>query len=110
MHKYWVIQVWDSANKLFEYRVRLGQMTENNMHELLKALAGKYLLDPEEFIHCYAKKGTRIYSDLLNVKRLTGNKYMLSCGTNPYAIAFVESEQSFNNSSNLTGAEHAPSS
>lgn len=93
MKRYWKIEGWHSANKIFEYKVKHGQITENRMKELLRALTAKHALTESEIISCYTKKGTRIHSDLLEVQRLSGKKYTLSCGTNPYIIAMVEVEK-----------------
>ena len=92
MKRYWKIQGWDSTKKLFEFKVKLGQITENGMNDLLRALTAKYALDDSEIISSYAKKRTKIHSNYLEVQRLTGKKYTLSCGTNPYVIAVVEDE------------------
>ena len=92
MQRYWKIQGWDSTEKLFEFKVKRGQITENGMTDLLRALTAKYALDDLEIISSYAKKRTKIHSNLLDVQRLNGKKYMLSCGTNPYVIAVVENE------------------
>ena len=92
MTRYWKIQGWDSTKKLYEYKVKLGQITENGMKELLRTLTAKHALTESEIISCYAKKGTKIHSDLLEVQRLSGKKFTLSCGTNPYTIAMVEDE------------------
>ena len=92
MQKYWKIQGWDSTKKLFEFKVKLGQITENGMFNLLRALTAKYALNDSEIISSYAKKKTKISSDHLEVQRLSGSVYTLSCGTNPYVIALVENE------------------
>jgi len=68
MQKYWKIQGWDSTNLLFEYKVKLGQITEKNMKLLLKTLTAKYSLSDQEIISCYAKKRTKIYSNYLDVQ------------------------------------------
>lgn len=90
--RYWKIQGWDSSTKLFEHRVKVGQITENKMKGLLRTLTAKVALNENEIISSFAKKGTKIYSDYLVVQNLSGNKYTLSCGTNPYVIAVVEDQ------------------
>jgi hypothetical protein len=92
MQKYWKIQGWDSTEKLFEFKVKLGQITENGMFALLRALTAKYALTDSEIISSYAKKKTKISASYLEVQRLSGKKYTLSCGTNPYVMAVVEDE------------------
>jgi hypothetical protein len=90
--RYWKIQGWDNLNKLFEYKIKVGQITENKIKDLLQTLTARIALSEEETIYSYAKKGTRIYSDYLVVQNLEGNKYTLSCGSNPYVIAVIEDE------------------
>ena len=71
--RYWKIQGWDSFTMLFEHRVKVGQFTENKMKDVLRTLTAKLALNEEEIISCYAKKGTKIYSDYLVVENLNGN-------------------------------------
>lgn len=92
MTRYWKIQGWDSTTKLYEYKIKVGQITENGMKELLRALTAKLALTESEIIASYAKKGTRIRQNYLEVQVPSGRKYTLSCGTNPYTIAVVEDE------------------
>jgi len=90
--RHWKIQGWDSFTKLFEHRIKVGQITQNKMEDLLRTLTAKIALNEEEIICSYSKKGTKIHHDYLIVQYLEGNKYTLSCGTNPYVIAVVEDE------------------
>ena len=91
-NRYWKIQGRDGTDLLFERKVLLGQITENNMKLLLKTLTAKISLTEDEIIGSYAKKGTKIHLDHLEVKYMLGGPYMLSCGSNPYVIATVEND------------------
>ena len=90
--RYWKIQGWDGTRKLFESKVGAGQITRNRMKELLRTLTAKISLNDTEIISSYAKKGTTIHYDHLIVQVLTGNRFAMSCGTNPIVIAVIEDE------------------
>lgn len=88
--RYWKIQGWDGTILKFEQRILLGQVTENSMKNLLKTLVAKHALNEDEIIGSYAKKGSKIYANYLDVRRLVGKNYSLACGDNPYFIATIE--------------------
>ena len=90
--KYWKIQGWDGAERLFEHKIYVGQITLRQLFELLKALTAKISLNEDEIISSYAKKGTKAYLNYLEVQHLEGKKFMYSCGTNPFVTAVVENE------------------
>jgi hypothetical protein len=90
--KYWLIRGWDGFNLIFEEKINVGQITERQLKELLKALTGKVALSENELVSSYAKKGTRTYQNFLEVQFMEGNKYMYSCGDNPYVTAEIEIE------------------
>lgn len=89
---HWKIQGWDGTTKLFEHRINVGQITDKRMNDLIKVVAAKISLSEHEIISGYAKKGTKAYSNYLEVQKLEGEKYMLSCGTSPYVTAVVVRE------------------
>jgi len=93
LQRYWKIQGRDSTKILFEFKVKEGQITEKRVKELLRVLTAKYGLDDSEIISSYAKKGTKIYSNHLEVQKSIGKKYMLSCGSNPYVLAVVVEDE-----------------
>lgn len=90
--RYWLIQGYDGLNRLFEYKIYVGQITENSLKELLKVLTSKLSLSESEIISSYAKKGTKAHQNFLEVQRLQGEKYMYSCGSNPYVTATIHQE------------------
>jgi len=89
--RYWVIQGWDGSEMIFERKVLCGQITENSMKLLLRALVSKMSLNFNEIINSHAKRNTKIFTNHLQVNYSNGKHYMLTCGDNPYAIATVES-------------------
>lgn len=89
----WLIQVWDGQNLLFEKRVGFSSITEHAMKHLLRALVSKFALDGDEIVSSYAKKGTKVHADYLEVTAYDQKTYKLSCGSNPFAIATIEKSQ-----------------
>ncbi len=67
-------------------------MTESSIKELLRALVAKDLL-PHELIGAYAKRGTRIASRFLDIRKanqLEKKRTLYICGENPHYIATTE--------------------
>ena len=63
-------------------------MTEEQIKAVLQALAAKAGLTFDEIIGAYAKRGTKIATDLLLVQR--DSPYpVFTCGSNQYFIAEV---------------------
>lgn len=87
--RYWLIKGWDGIEEIYEERILVGQITENRLKELLRTLTAKLALTEREIIASYAKRRTRVHHDYLEVSLLNGNKYMYSCGDNPYVTAEV---------------------
>ena len=88
--RYWKIQGWDSTTKLFEHKIAVGVVPDIKI--LLKVLTAKVALTEEEIISSFVKKGTKSHCDHLVIQNLQGNKFMWSCGSNPYVIAVVEEQ------------------
>jgi hypothetical protein len=57
---YWYIEGYDSLNKIYERKVKLSYLSQNQIQALLKALVAKAGLDFNEIVGAYAKKGTKI--------------------------------------------------
>jgi len=91
--RYWHILGHDSTKKIFEKKVKIGCYSDNQIEQLLKALAARAELDFEEIVGAYAKRGTKISNDLLEVHR-DHRHGMLMCGTNPSFIAKVTTDGS----------------
>lgn len=88
--RFWIIQGWDGGEMLFERKVPCGQITENSMKIMLRALVSKMSLSYNEIINCHARRNTKIFAGHLQVNYSNGSRYTLTCGDNPYAIAAVE--------------------
>ena len=88
----WKIQGWDGTTQLFEHEIYVGQIGALKLQDLIKVLTCKISLTEKEIISNYANKGTKAYSNHLVVEHMEGNKFMYSCGTNPYVIAVAEDE------------------
>jgi hypothetical protein len=86
--RYWRIEGYESQTKIFEKTVDVGQFTINQMKELVKALAAKAGLNYGEIVGAYAKRGTKIANQLLEVHR-DGPPRTFSCGINPHFVARI---------------------
>jgi hypothetical protein len=74
--KYWLIQGYDSLTLIYEKRVACGQLTDEQVKALLKALVAKAGLTFDEIIGAYAKRRTKIANDLLLVQRDGPSRYL----------------------------------
>ena len=83
---YWLIRGYDGMTKIYEKRVPVGQLTENQLKAVLMALTAKAGLSFDEIVGAYVKKATRMHNDLLCVRR-DGPYCRFFCGTAPYFIA-----------------------
>ncbi|RUO29549.1 hypothetical protein [Aliidiomarina soli] len=91
--QYWKIVGREGFETLFEHKIYVGQITENQLRNLLQVLFAKLALTEGEIIKSYAKKGTKAHSSHIDkVQKLDGKKFMYSCGTNPYVTATAEYE------------------
>ncbi|RUO69613.1 hypothetical protein [Idiomarina ramblicola] len=86
--KYWKIEGFDGADKIFEKKVRAWAFSESKIQEALKALASRGGLELDEILGAYARKGAKEANELLVVNREQGNP-IFSCGENPHFIATV---------------------
>jgi hypothetical protein len=85
---YWHIEGYDSLDKIYDRKVKVGYFSQNQIQALLKALAAKAYLNFNEIVGAYAKKGTKIANDLLYIHK-DGPHPTYFCGTNPCFIARV---------------------
>jgi hypothetical protein len=86
--KQWLIRGYDSAAMIYEKRVAVGQLTEDQVKALLMALAAKAGLTFDEIVGAYAKRRTKIANNLLQVQR-EGPHTIFMCGSNPHFIASI---------------------
>ena len=89
--RYWRIRGYESTTVIFEKIVPTGQITTEQIQDLLRALAAKDGLSYEEILGAYAKRGTRIANDLLLVHR-DGPYQHFWCGHAPYFEACLIDE------------------
>jgi hypothetical protein len=92
----WRIRGYDSMTEIFNQSVPIGQMTEGNMKELLRALAARDL-SPCEVIGAYAKRGTRISNNRLDIREQNQpekRRTIYTCGQNPhYIVTTIDCDQ-----------------
>jgi hypothetical protein len=86
--RYWLIQGDDSSRIIFEAKVGVGQFTDEQMCQLLRALAAKAGLTLSEIIGAYATRRTNIANDLLEVNK-DYIHHTFSCGVGPTFSATV---------------------
>lgn len=89
--RYWLITGYDSTKTLCEFKVPQGSFSDKGIAALLQALTAKHALTDDEMIGCYAKAGTKLHSDLLEVE-WDDRSGILSCGLNPHFVAQVVAE------------------
>lgn len=89
--RYWRIRGYDGSREIFDTRVEVGQITYDQVKQMLKALAVKAGLDYDEIVGAYAKRRTKIANDLLAIHR-EAESATLRCGTNPHFVATVVDE------------------
>jgi hypothetical protein len=85
---YWHIEGYDSSDKIYDKKVKVGCFSHKQIQAVLKTLAAQAGLNFDEIVGAYAKKGTTIANDLLCIHR-EGPHQIYFCGTNPYFIARV---------------------
>ncbi len=72
-------------------RVAVEQMTDEQIKQMIKALAAKAGMEYGEIVGAYAKRRTKIANELLAVHRQSDSA-TFSCGTNPHFVAFIVDE------------------
>ena len=85
---YWQIEGFDSMKTIFETKVPLGCFAENQIQQLLRALTAKAGLTDDEIVGAYAKRGTKVSNNLLDVQHDSRHKTYM-CGSNPHFAARV---------------------
>lgn len=89
--RYWLITGYDSAKTIFEMKVGIGQITRDQMDDLLRALTAKAGLAFDEMVGAYAKRRTRIANSHLTVQQDLKHSTH-SCGSNPHFVARIVDE------------------
>lgn len=85
---HWLIRGYDSTTMIYERKLDAGQITEDQVKSLLKALTAKAGLTFDEIVGAYAKRRTKIANDLLLVQR-DGPHPRFTCGSNPHFIGVI---------------------
>lgn len=88
---YWLIQGYDGTTMFYERKVGASQVTQNQMKDLLKAMAAKAGLRYDEIVGAYASRRTKTANDLLHVRK-DGPHARFSCGENPFFVASIVRE------------------
>ena len=88
---YWRIEGFESTQAVFEMDVPLGSFTDDQVRQLLRALAAKAGLNYDEIVGAYAKRRTKIANGLLDVHR-DGPEPQYWCGHGPVFMARVVDE------------------
>jgi hypothetical protein len=87
MKRQWLIRGFDGLTKIFEIKISVGQLTDDQMKQMLKALTAKAGLEYREIVGAYAKRGTKIANDLLIVHRdSTTATFTVSASCSPARI------------------------
>jgi hypothetical protein len=85
------IKGFDSDKKIYDRKVALSHLSEDQLRSLLKALVAKAGLNFDEIVGAYARRQSTIANDLLAVRR-DGPHPVFTCGENPHSIAKVIQE------------------
>ena len=86
--RFWIIDGWDSTDKIFHLKVSLHVFSESKIITILQILTDKYSLNDDEIIKCFIR-GNK--NSLLEVKKEpTG--YAFYCGANPHFSAKIIEE------------------
>ena len=89
--RYWLIKGHDGFKTIFEMKVGAGQITDDQIHLLLQALAAKAGLTFAQIVGAYAKRRTRISNNLLAVNKDFRHSTFM-CGSCPTFTASVVDE------------------
>jgi len=87
--RYWHIEGYDSLKKIFDKKVKIGCISQNQIQDILKALAAKANLNFEEIVGAYAKKNSKIHNNLLLINKSVTKPVTYTCGKNPHFIARI---------------------
>jgi hypothetical protein len=89
----WHICGYDSSTKIFDELIPVGQITQSNLEELLRSLAGRRL-SARELVSAYAKRNTKRFKGFLQIREENDNVHRRTnyyCGHNPHYAAILVS-------------------
>jgi len=89
--RYWHILGYDSLERIYDRKVKVGYFSEARIQELLMALAARAGLNYDEIVGAYATKNVKISNVLLEVRK-NGPHPDYTCGDNPWFTARVVEE------------------
>jgi len=85
----WRIHGYDGTTKIFDEVIPVGQITQSNLEELLRSLAGR-CLSSRELVSAYAKRNTARFYDVLQIRKeidALRQRTNFNCGHNPHYAA-----------------------
>ncbi len=88
----WEITGWDGSEEIFRTAVPCAQITEVQLHALLRALVAKFGLMPKEIVGSYLKHGAKGYLPFLEISKDKSDERRStdhSCGDSPHFVARV---------------------
>lgn len=86
--RYWKICGYDSTTPIFEAKVPIGCMTEEQLKTTLRCLTAKAGLCFDEIVGAHVKRRTKMANSLLQVQK-DGPYPTFHCGDNPFFTARV---------------------
>jgi|SRR5580704_11482907 hypothetical protein len=87
--RYWLIR-GHGCDKPFAHKAGLGEFSDRQIREVLRALAAKEL-SFTEIVGAYAKRGTKGANNLLEVqKRFDDPTYTCGCGVTVFTASIVD--------------------
>jgi hypothetical protein len=103
----WLVQRYDGLERTFRTTLPVGYLTDVEMIALLKRLAAKELTTGE-VIAASLRKSARNYVPLLEVRRESRSRLILSVGENPHYVASVHTEAELRDIDQVTDPRIAP--
>ena len=91
MKRYWRIRGYDSTEQIFDLTVGIGQFSNRQIEDCIKALAAQAGLNYKEIVGAYAKRRTKIANSLLDVHWDVKHGTCM-CGSNPHFTAAMVDE------------------
>jgi hypothetical protein len=85
----WWIRGYDSTTKIFDELIPVGQITQSNLEEMLRSLAGRGL-SSRELVGAYVKRNTKRFNGFLQIRKENDNvrrRTNYYCGHNPHYAA-----------------------
>ena len=93
--RYWKIEGYDSLENIYEKKIPIRDIGENQIVNILKCLAANGGLNFDEIVGAFASRLSKISNDLLKVPRHQRQRLYqsYSCGENPCFTARIIIEE-----------------